>query len=150
MAIEAVTTVGDQTRIEIMASVTAGNSPPSGATDGVSIDVIKTAFGGTVPDALTLGIVSTAGSDTMVCTAVLWTYAAGQWGRPGVGATSSVKSLINEGNSIDEVSANQIAHFEEIHLLAHFERVYLEIATIGGTATAVTGYLLGQRRYGSY
>lgn len=150
MALGDIDTVGDQTRIEILASVTAANSPPSGASAGISTDEIKAAFGGKIPDALTLQIVSTAGSGTMTCTAVWWGYAAGAWGRPGVGATSSVKGLINEGNTIDEVSANQINHYEEIHYVAHFERVYLEIATIAGTATAVTGYLLGQQRYGSY
>lgn len=150
MAIGGITTVGDQTRIELMASVTAGNGAPSGAAAGLSIDAIKAAFGGKIPDALTLQIVSTAGSGVMTCTASLWVYSAGQWGKPGVGATSSVKGLINEGNTIDEVSADLINHYEEIHLLAHFERVYLEITAIAGTSTAVTGYLLGQQRYGSY
>lgn len=150
MALGDITKVGDQTRIELMASVTAANSPPSGASAGLSTDQIKAAFGGKIPDALTLQIASTAGSGTMVCTAVLWVYASGGWGRPGNGATSSVKGLINEGNSIDEVSANYINHMEEVRYLGHFERVYLEIATIGGTNTAVTGYLLGQQRYGSY
>ena len=152
MAIGAITKLGDQTRIELMASVVAANSPPTAqsATVGLSIDEIKAAFGGKVPDSLTLQIKSTAGSGTMTCTATLWTFSAGEWGKPGLGATSSVKGLINEGNTIDEVSANLINHYEEIHFLAHFERVYLEITAIAGTSTAVTGYLLGQQRYGSY
>lgn len=152
MALGDIVTVGDKASIEILASRTTTNSPPtqSDATVGVSCDALKAAFGGKIPDALTLQIVSTAGSATMTCTATIWTYAGGKWGRPGVGATSSVKGLINEGNTIDEVTADIICHFEEITWLAHFERVYLEITAIAGTATAVKGLLLGGIRYGSY
>ena len=85
----------------------------------------------------------------MTCTATLWVYAGGKWGKAGIGATSATKGLLNGGNTIDEVTADIICHFEEVDYLAHFERVYVEITAIGGTATAVKACLLSGIRYGA-
>jgi len=152
MALLDTVTVGDKVSLEILASRTTTNSPPtqSDATVGVACDAIKAAFGGKIPDALTLQIVSTAGSATMTCAATIWVYAGGKWGKPGLGATSAAKGLLNGGSTIDEVTADTICHFETVDFLAHFERVYIEITAIGGTSTAVKALLLGGLRYGSY
>lgn len=151
-----ISTIGDWTAIELLASVTAANSPPSAETHGLSTDQVKAAFGGKIPDDLSVLILSTAGSGTMTCTASLWAGSGvlggltSGWGKPGLGATSSVKGLINAGSTIDEVSADKIWHAEPVGYIAHFSRVYLEITAIAGTLTAVTGFLVGGRRYGEY
>lgn len=156
MAIGAITTIGDWTAIELLASITAANGAPSTEAHGLSTDQIKSAFGGIIPTDLSLLIMSTAGSGVMTCTASLWAGSStiggvtSGWGKPGIGATSSVKGLINAGQTIDEVSADKIWHVEPVGYIAHFARVFLEITAIAGTATAVTGFLIGGRRYGSY
>lgn len=153
-----IVTIGDWTAIELLASATAVNNPPASLTDGVAVDQIASAFGGIVPDDLTLLLVSTAGSATMSCSARLWmkfatlaglTSAPGCWAPAGVG-TGAAKGLINAGASIDETGADMLRHAEPVGLVAHAERVFIEITAIGGTATAVTVFLVGRRRTGSY
>jgi hypothetical protein len=148
---------GDLYAIEILASVTAANSPPASLTAGVAVDQIASAFGGIVPDDLTLLLVSTAGSATMSCSGRLWMKfgtlgsltSIGAWAPAGVG-TGAAKGLINAGASIDETGTDMLRHAEPVSLVAHAERIYLEITAIGGTSTAVRAFLVGRRRIGSY
>ena len=157
MAIGDITSIGNWTAIELLASVTAENSPPSSLTSGVAVDQIVSAFGGIIPDDLTLLLVSTAGSATMSCSARLWmkfgTLAGltviGAWAPAGVG-TGAAKGLINAGASIDETGVDMLRHAEPVGLVAHAERVFIEITAIGGTDTAVRVFLVGRRRTGSY
>lgn len=158
MAIGAITTIeGDLTAIEILASAITTNNPPASLTAGVSVDVIKSAFGSIVPDDLSLVVLSTAGSGTMTVTLRLWgkwgtlagLTSAGAWTPLGTGADST-KGIINGGVAIGETGSNTIRHAEPVSLTAHMERLYVEITAIGGTDTAITVFLVGRKRYGSY
>lgn len=146
-------THGDHIAVEILASATATNSPPATATAGVSMVAILDAFGGVLPPDMRIVATSTAGSATMSVTLRLWemfgTLASqtnGLWSPPGVGA-DSVKGLLNGGVAIGEVTADVIRHSEVISLGAHASRVYVEITAIGGTATAITVFLVGRKHY---
>lgn len=159
MALADITKIeGDElVAIEILASATAANSPPATLTAGVSVDDIKRAFGGAVPDDLSLVVLSTAGSDTMTVTLRLWAKwgtlagltANGAWTPLGTGADGT-KGTVNGGAAIGETGSNTIRHAEPVSLTAHCQRVYVEITNIGGTSTAVTVFLVGRKRYGSY
>lgn len=153
MALGTVTTRGDLVFIEVLASATATNSPPSGASAGVAVEDIKAAFGGIVPDDLTFRLASTAGSATMTVTIKQWGYHATpvtQWSPTGTG-TGAAKGIMNGGAAIDEGPVSDvISHSEPVSLAAHFERVYYEITAIDGTSTAVTAWLVARQRTGSY
>lgn len=134
--------------IELLASATAANSPPSGASAGLSVDAIKAIFG-VVPDVMSLHVHSTAGSATMTATFKLWGYLGATLGWVPVGTgTDTGKGTINGGAAIGETSTDALMHVEPVGYLGHFVRVYLEITAIGGTSTAVTGRLIGRRSYG--
>jgi len=157
MALGDVTTIeGDLVAIELLASATATNSPPASATAGLSMDTVLSAFGGSIPDDVSVVVTSTAGSATMTVTLRLWqkfgtlgSQANGTWCPAGPGADAT-KGVINGGSAIGEVSADLIRHCEPISLSAHAQRLYLEIAAIGGTSTAVTAWLVARKRYGQY
>lgn len=140
MAIGTVTRQGFNHTIELLASATATNSPPSGATAG--LDVGDLYLNGEKPDVVSLLIFSTAGSDAMTVTCRIWGYnaAATTWFPLGVG-TAAGKGVLNGGAAIAETEADKIAHAEPLDLPLHFTRLYLEITAIGGTSTAVTGLL---------
>lgn len=146
MAIGATTTLTPGLfAVELLASATATNSPPSGTSAGLAMNFLTTALG-LVPNTLSLAIVSTAGSGTMTATFRLWGYLPtpiAQWVPLGPGGDTT-KGTINEGNAIGETGSNQILHVEPVDFPAHFTRLYLEITAIGGTATAVTAWLLGR------
>lgn len=157
MALGDVTNIeGDLYAVEILASATATNSPPAAATSGVALDAIKAAFGGAIPDDLSIVVTSTAGSGTISVTLRVWecfgtlaSQATGLWCPIGTGSDSS-KGVLNGGAAIGEVSADLLRHCEPVSLAAHAQRIYTEIAAISGTATAVTVFLVGRRRVGSY
>jgi hypothetical protein len=137
---------GETKAIELLASATATNSPPSGSSAGIAWNDIVGGFGFS-PEALTLAIASTAGSGTMTATFKLWGYipmASGKWLPLGPGGDTT-KGTINDGTAIGETSADSIVHCEPVDLAGHFQRLYLEITAIGGTATAVTAWLIGRR-----
>jgi hypothetical protein len=149
MALGTVTSLGDLVAIELLASATATNSVPSGTSAGLSVqDDIKPAFGGVVPDLMTLSLVSTAGSATMTVTARMWGFlaAAAVWVPVGTGPDAT-KGVINGGVAIGETGADLIRHSETVAYLGHFQRVYLEITAIGGTSTAVTARLNARMNY---
>lgn len=125
--------------LEILASATATNSPPSGASAGAALS----ALGRNRPFLRgTFKMKSTAGSATMTVTLRLWGYdaALAVWMPLGTG-TGSGKGVLNAGAAIDEVSADSLVHAEPLEFVGHFERLYVEITAIGGTSTAVTCYL---------
>jgi hypothetical protein len=158
MALGDVTTIeGDLIAVEILASATATNSPPASLTAGVSVDVLNGAFGGAIPEDLTLLVVSTAGSATMTVTLRAWgkfgtlagLTSVGAWSPLGTG-TAAAKGVINNGAAIEETSADVLRHAQPFSLTAHMQRLYIEITAIGGTSTAITVFLVGRKRYGSY
>lgn len=146
MAIGDITTSGarSQFTIELLASATATNSVPSGASAGLAMETLYTQAGG-IPSTLTLIVRSTAGSGTMTATVRLWGYQAssGVWFPLGTG-TGSDKGKINVAAALDETSADLIRHAEPIYTPEHFTRLYLEITAIGGTSTAITGELIAR------
>jgi hypothetical protein len=157
MALGDITTIeGDLVAIELLASATATNSPPAAATAGLSMDEAKAAFGGIIPDDISLVVMSTAGSATMSITLKLWgefgtlgSIASGAWAPLGIGGDTT-KGIINGGSAIGETASDVIRHAEPISWPAHCQRLYLEITAIGGTSTAVTAWLVARKRYGQY
>ena len=127
--------------LELLASATATNSPPSGASAGVPVTSLQWDY--RVPDTVTLLIYSTAGSGTITVTCRIWGYhpKAAEWFPLGTG-TASGKGVVNNGAAIAEDQADQISHAEPLDLPIHFTRLYLEITAIGGTSTAVTADLI--------
>jgi hypothetical protein len=151
VALGDVTTLsGDLLSVELLASATAANSAPSGASAGLDVGLLVSAFG-TIPQTLTLFVASTAGSGTMTCALRLWGYyptlAGGTWVPIGPGADST-KGTINEGQALGETGTNVIRHAEPVDLVGHFSRLYCEIVSIGGTSTAITAWLIARRLYG--
>jgi len=131
--------VPDLKAIEVLASATATNSAPSGASAGLDMNVVSGAFG-KIPSTMTARIASTAGSATMTVTIRIWGY-QGTLGWAPLG-------YLNGGSAIAETSADSIQYAEPLELPGHFSRIYFEITAIGGTDTAVTGYLVARRQYG--
>lgn len=157
MAIGDVTTIaGSDTliAIEVLASETAVNSPPANATAGIAVRDIISAFGGQMPQDLSLVVVSTAGSGTMTVTIRQWlmfgtlgSISAGAWCPAGPGGDAT-KGVINAGAAIGETGSNTIRHCEVVTFTAHASRLYFEITAIGGTGTAVTVFLVGRKGHG--
>ena len=121
----------------LLDSVTATNSPPSGASAGLDISTILQTF--TKISVAELEVFSTAGSATMTVTGRLWVYdsTTTKWFPCGSG-TGAAKGVINDGAAIDETGTDALLHTQPLYDLHVFERIYLEITAIGGTNTAVT------------
>lgn len=118
----------------ILQGAAATNGAPSGLVGFVRPTYV---------DQAVLLLKSTAGSGTMTVTCKLWGYSiqTATWYPLGTGATAANKGLINEGNAIGETGTDVIAHAEPVSSLFAFERLYLEITSIGGTGTAIAAYL---------
>lgn len=144
MALGTLTEQSTHFTLEILASATATNGVPSGASAGARLDDIGQQL------QLNRGIVkivSTAGSDTMSVTIRLWGYCptAAEWIPLGSGADAD-KGKLNESpagtyTALGEVDTDQILHAEPVEGLWGFTRIYAQIAAISGTSTAVTGWL---------
>lgn len=130
----------------LMTAQATNNSPPSAAGDGVKaypdegIFVSDTGafFAAEFPDLATLCIKSSAGSATMTGTFTLWGYVT------KAAAWFPVK--VNGGSAIAETSADAINYTEAFTQLGHFDRLYLELSAVGGTATAFEAWLLCARK----
>ena len=144
--------LGDTTEVrpdlwafELLASATATNSPPSGASAGLDVGVIVGKLG-FLPPQMGIVLASTAGSATMTATVRLWGYlptiGSGLWLPMGTG-TDSLKGVLNDGTAIGETGTDTIRHFEVVNFPSLVARFYLEITAIGGTSTAVTSWLIG-------
>jgi hypothetical protein len=133
---------GDAKVVEMLASATAVNSPPSGASAGISVNDLS--IFGIPPARMVLAIASTAGSGTMTATFRLWGYlpvGGGLWLPLGPGGDTT-KGIVNLGAAVGETSADSIRHAEVIENPGSFQRLYLEITAIGGTSTAVTAWFV--------
>lgn len=131
-------------QIQLLTAATATNGAPTAATDGFEL---KGSFERAKPgDDAIIFVHSTAGSGTMTVTLKLWGYSkvAAEWAPLGVDSTDADRGKLNDGNAIGEVIANSLEHSEIVQGLRHFDRVYLEVAAIGGTATAVSAWLLAR------
>jgi hypothetical protein len=136
---------GDVRVVEVLASATATNSPPSGASAGIAVNDLS--LYGAPPSKAVLAIASTAGSGTMTATFRLWGYlpvGGGLWVPLGPGADAT-KGVVNLEAALGETSADAIRHSEVLENIGLFQRLYLEITAIGGTSTAVTGWLVVRR-----
>lgn len=137
MALGTVTDLtGDAKAIELLASAIATNGAPTG-TAGIDIQAVK-ALLGFLPKKLRVALRSTAGSGTMTATLRLW-------GRLGTLGWVPLVNL-NAGAALAEVGADLLAFSEAVEAIEGVDRLYLEIVAIGGTSTAVTGYLVAGRQ----
>lgn len=128
----------------VMAAQTTNNGAPASASAGVPAyyDETKPAnaadnghcFTGRDARESTLMIRSTAGSGVMVGTFVLWGYlaAAGDW----------FPIKVNGGSALAEYSADKIAYQERFMNLGHYDQLYLELQSVGGTGTAFEAWLV--------
>ena len=121
-------------QVDLLTAATATNGVPSGATAGAKM------LGHT--DVATLFVKSVAGSGTMTASLRLWGYHiyTATWYPLGTGAANT-KGLINGGVALAEDIANDLRHAELVSGLFRIDRVYLEVVSIGGTATALTAVL---------
>lgn len=142
---------GNIVRIEALASTTTTSAVPSSATDGISLLDIGL---GDIPSEGIINIVSTAGSVTMTVGIRVWGYneisAAVGWSPVPLGVigtgTDATRGSLNSGVAIGEVTAaDTIRYSEVISYLSLYSRIYLQVTSIGGTSTAVTGYLTVRR-----
>jgi len=132
--------------ITLLTSATATNSAPSGSSAGVSTNGLKT--GGNIPDTCSVFVKSTAGSGTMTVTIKLFGYVldapiSGSWFVLGTGAVAT-RGILNEGAAIDEVVPNGLRHVEPLSYCGTFDRLYAEITAIGGSATAVSVFVVAE------
>ena len=141
MALGDVTTISanEQFAIELMASVTAANNPPSG-TVGLGLDEIKSRIG-RIPELLRVGVKSTAGSGTMTVTVRVWIRLGATLGwfvaKPFNASSAAPQTAV----AIAETSTDAIAYSEIVELTSAADRIYMEVVAIAGTSTAVTGYV---------
>ncbi len=122
--------------IQLLSAVTATNSPPTAATDGVDVKA-----SGILRDEAYVLVKSTDGSGTMTVTVKLWGWydTVSAWAPLGIGST---KGVLNDGTAIAEETADNIVHVESLSGLTQLQRVYAEITAIGGTSTAIDVFLV--------
>lgn len=148
MALGDITVFGWNLSIELLASRTTTNNPPSAATDGIDLNSLRPAAGRPVSTTGGIYLYSTAGSGTMTVQGRVWGYVSGpnKWFPLGSGADAD-KGKLNEAvagtfTTIGETTSDQLLHVEPIRNLGLLHRLYLEITSIGGTSTAVTAKLI--------
>lgn len=150
MAIGDITTIaGDLKRIELLANATAANSPPSGASAGLSTNDIQAgAAFGRIPQVCELLVDNSGTTESGVLDVLLrlWCYFDTTIG--WVPYDNGHGGFLNRGMKITEVAADTLKHRERIFGLDRCARVYVEIVNIGGTNTGVTCYLVDRLPYG--
>ncbi len=91
-------------------------------------------YQGDCPDLSTLFISSSAGSGTMVGTFTLYGYLT---------ATATWYPItVNGAAALAETATDSIRFSQTYTNLGHYDRLYLSLASIGGTATAFEAYLV--------
>ena len=128
--------------VRLVEAATAANGVPSGAPSSTPAATVGFALGSHTllgPDC-TVRLYSTAGSATMTLSyARVWGYsvASGVWCPLGIG-TDADKGKINNAGTFGETGADVIRHSELLTGIHHFDGIYVELGTFGGTATAIT------------
>ena len=143
-------------KIKVLDGVTTNNGVPTAgsATVGFALKglggyvaTVSSSMGQSPPlsGQCAFKLKSTAGSGTMTLEVICWVFslADSEWAPLGADVTASKRGMLNGGNAITEVNANSLVHTEYINGLQHYDRVYFQTANIGGTATAVDGWLIG-------
>lgn len=138
--------------IKLLSGATATNGAPTAGDETVGFPLQGLAGTGRnhfvpVSGSAALILKSTAGSGTMTGTFRLWVYSTtiDDWMPYGSHTTLASRGLLNEAVAITEdPGSDQIVHAELVNGLQHFNRVYLQITAIGGTATAFDAYLVGR------
>lgn len=127
--------------IQLLAAATATNGVPSGADAGVALQDVWP--GPAFPSGM-IHIASTAGSGTMTATFKWWGYwyCSAVWAPVGAHATAASRGLLNLASAVDETQADLLRHAEVVSIPWGMDRTYLEITAIGGTATAVSAWLV--------
>ena len=99
-----------------------------------------------VGDSGRIYVASTAGSGVMTATLRIWGRSdiVGIWCPLGTG-TAAGKGIVNAGVACGETGADLIRHSEVVEGLECVDSVALEITTIGGTATAISAWLVARR-----
>jgi hypothetical protein len=108
--------------VELLASATATNSPPSGASAGLDTNALR--LDGRVPEEVSIVVVSTAGSGTMTMDLRIWGYdgVSTTWvplGTGGDGTGVGSKGSLNEGTQIGVTEANALQHAEPLRNPCH-------------------------------
>jgi hypothetical protein len=129
-------------RIQLLTAAEATTLAPALAADGFALDRgsdLRRA------DAALLLVKSTAGSDAMSVTIRLWGYSeyGAAWFPLGAGADAS-KGVINLESAMGETGTDSIRHSEIVSGLSVFDRLYAQVTAIGGTATAISAYLVAR------
>ncbi len=138
----------------LLTAQTTTNSAPSAATDGVPCypsNALDTDTGmnytARASREAVLFVSNSAGSGTVAATLRLWGYlaASGEWYPIGAGADAT-KGTINAATSLGESGvADKLNHCEPFYLMGHFDRIYLQVTAISGTATALEAWVTTAR-----
>lgn len=143
MALGTVTVLNqDASAIEVLASAIATNGAPTG-TAGITAESVRALTGG-MPQSFRVGVYSTAGSGTMTVAVRLWTR-LGALGWVVAQPIAALSTAIQTAGTIAETGTDTIGWTEVVNTIAGADRYYLEIVSIAGTATAVTGVLIVSR-----
>jgi hypothetical protein len=96
-------------------------------------------YTGKYPTISTLAIRSTAGSGTMVGTFTLWGYltASDSWYEIPVNGGTAVTPV-----ALAETESDRITFVETFDSLGSFDRLYLELSSVGGTGTTFEAFLI--------
>lgn len=130
---------GESKVVELLASTTSTNGAPSGSSAGIETNLLRRG-GAPRPDSIRVGIQSTAGSGTMTVQLRLWQYSGGMWFVSQAIAANPATPYT--AGTIPETSADSISYSEWVFGLSGAARIYLEIVSIAGTSTALTGYAI--------
>lgn len=138
---------GDLKYIECLANATAANSPPSGASAGLDVQSIKTAFS-RIPRICEFLVDNSGTTESGVMSVLLrrWDYLGATIG--WVPWDNGFGGYLNKGRRIAETGSDTIKHREVMYGLDRAQRVYIEIVSIGGTNTGITCYLADRQTYG--
>lgn len=133
--------------IVLLAGATANNGAPAAATDGIRMyeydklgqsstlfkDGVNFPHQPVAKHRLCIKGTVTAGQ-TLVGTFTLWGYleSAGVW----------FQVKVNGGSALAETDTDKIGYTEVFDLLSSFDRIYLQLAAIGGAGATFDAYLV--------
>lgn len=134
----------------LMTGQTANQAAPTVATDGVAnypskrleeASDVGAGYLGQSAESSTLCIKSTAGSGVMVGTFTLWGLIVDL-----DGAAHWFAVPVNGGSALAEDTTDAIFHVEQFANLGHFDRLALQLTSVGGTGTTFEAFLVTHRQ----